>query len=73
MPFVYDLRGRLSFAVAQDAQFGPTDAQLLDPENVVLRDVNIDFDTADNEEMRFGRTSPMTWKITNNLVISVIS
>ena len=50
VPFVYDLRGRLSFAVAQDAQFGPTDAQLLDPENVVLRDVNIDFDTADNEE-----------------------
>lgn len=50
VPFVYDLRGKLSFAVAQDAQFGPTDAQLLDPANVVLRDVNIDFDTADNEE-----------------------
>ena len=50
VPFIYDLRGKLSFAVAQDAQFGPTDAQLLDPANVVLRDVNIDFDTADNEE-----------------------
>lgn len=53
VPFVYDLSDGLTFAVAQDAPFGPTTAQLLDPANVVLRDVNIGQDTADNSEDAF--------------------
>ncbi len=53
-PFIYDLSGgALTFGVAQNAQFGPTTAQLLDPANVVLRDVNIGRDIAENEEMAF--------------------
>src|SRR5690606_31838583 len=41
-PFVYDLRGgALTWGIAQDAPNGPTTEQLLDPANVVLRDVNI--------------------------------
>ena len=54
VPFIYDLSGgSLTFAVAQNAPFGPTTAQLLDPANVVLRDVNIGQDTADNSEDAF--------------------
>ncbi len=50
VPFIYDLSDGLTFAVAQNAPFGPTTQQLLDPANVVLRDVNIGQDTADNSE-----------------------
>lgn len=53
-PFIYDLSGgSLSFAIAQDQPFGPTTAQLLDPANVVLRDVNITRDIAENREDAF--------------------
>ncbi len=65
VPFVYDLRGgALTFAVAQDAEYGPTDAQLLDPANVVLRDVNIGQDTAKNEETAF--RSDFTYDLTDS-------
>ena len=54
VPIIYDLNGgALTFAVAQDTLFGPSTAQLLDPENVVLRDVNIGQDTAENSEDAF--------------------
>ena len=54
VPFIYDLSGgALTFAVAQNAAYGPTTAQLLDPANVVLRDVNIGQDTAENSEDAF--------------------
>lgn len=53
-PFIYDLTGgALTFAVAQNEPFGPTTEQLLDPANVVLRDVNIGRDRAENEELAF--------------------
>jgi TonB-dependent receptor len=53
-PFVYDLTGgSLTWAIAQDAENGPTTAQLLDPANVVLRDVNISSDRAENSETAF--------------------
>ena len=53
-PFVYDLRGgSLTWGIAQDAAGGPTTAQLLDPANVVLRDVNIGKDRAENSEDAF--------------------
>lgn len=54
VPIIYDLSGgSLAFGVAQDAPFGPTTEQLLDPANVVLRDVAISRDIAENEELAF--------------------
>lgn len=54
-PFEYDLTGgALTFGILQDAAFdGPTTAQLLDPANVVLRDVNISQNRAENSEHAF--------------------
>jgi TonB-dependent receptor len=54
-PFVYDLSGgSLTWGIEQSAAFnGPTTAQLLDPANIVLRDVNIGRDIAENSEDAF--------------------
>ena len=53
-PFIYDLTGgSLTFGIAQDAAGGPTTAQLLDPANYVLRDVNIGQDKTENTEDAF--------------------
>jgi len=53
-PFEYDLTGgSLTFGIAQDAAGGPTTAQLLDPANVMLRDVNFNRDVAENSEDAF--------------------
>ena len=53
-PFIYDLRGgALTWGIAQEAAAGPTTAQLLDPANVVLRDVNQTQDVAENAEVAF--------------------
>lgn len=54
-PFEYDLTGgSLAFAISQDPAFmGPTTDQLLDPANVVLRDVDTRNDIAENEETAF--------------------
>lgn len=54
VPFAYDLTGgSLSFGIAEGADYAPTTAQLLDPYNVVLRDVNIGRDTTENFEDAF--------------------
>ncbi|MEQ8207701.1 MAG: hypothetical protein RIA65_16115, partial [Woeseia sp.] len=53
-PFVYDLSGgSLAFGVAFDEANGPTNAQLLDPANYMLRDVNIGQDRNENSEHAF--------------------
>ena len=54
-PFIYDLTGgSLTWGIEQSAAFnGPTTEQLLDPANVVLRDVNQTQDRAENEENAF--------------------
>ena len=53
-PFIYDLTdGALTFGVAFGTEFAPTPEQLLDPANVVLRDVNIGRNTAENSEDAF--------------------
>ncbi len=53
-PFIYDLTGgALTFGVASNAEYGPSSAQLLDPANVVLRDVNIGQNRAENGEDAF--------------------
>ena len=53
-PFVYDLTGgSLTWGIAQNAEGGPSTAQLLDPANVVLRDVQQSQDRAENAEDAF--------------------
>lgn len=69
-PFVYDLRGgSLTWGIAQDAANGPTTAQLLDPANVVLRDVNISRDRAENGETAF--RADLTYDLEWSAVTSV--
>jgi len=54
VPFAYDLSGgALTFGIADGAEYAPTTEQLLDPNNVVLRDVNIGRDTTENFEDAF--------------------
>ena len=53
-PFVYDLSGgSLAFGIAEGVYGAPTVAQLLDPENYVLRDVNQGQDRNKNSEKAF--------------------
>jgi TonB-dependent receptor len=53
-PFKYDLSGgSLAFGIASDEANAPTSAQLLDPANTVLRDIEIGNSTADNSEDAF--------------------
>ncbi|MDO6488976.1 TonB-dependent receptor [Colwellia sp. 6_MG-2023] len=53
-PFQYDLTGgSLAFGIASGEANAPTTAQLLDPSNTVLRDVEIGRSTADNSEDAF--------------------
>ena len=54
-PFVYDLSGgSLTWAISQDPDLlGPTTEQLLDPANVVLRDVQQSQSVAENSEDAF--------------------
>lgn len=54
VPFEYDLTGgALTFGIAEGADLAPTAEQLLDPANVVLRDVNIGRDQVENSEDAF--------------------
>ena len=53
-PFQYDLSGgSLAFGIATGEANAPTVAQLLDPANVMLRDVNIARDKVENSEDAF--------------------
>ena len=53
-PFEYDLSGgSLAFGIASGEANAPTAEQLLDPANVVLRDVNIGRDVTENGEDAF--------------------
>lgn len=53
-PFIYDLTGgSLAFGIAFDEPNAPTTAQLLDPANYVVRDVNIAQDIVENSEDAF--------------------
>jgi TonB-dependent receptor len=54
-PFDYDLTGgSLTFGINQDPEYyGPTTEQLLDPANVVLRDVSIGNNRTENSEDAF--------------------
>ncbi|MGS2720175.1 TonB-dependent receptor [Paraglaciecola aestuariivivens] len=51
VPFIYDLSGgALTFGVAFGEEYAPTSADLVNPANVVLRDVNIGRNRAENSE-----------------------
>jgi len=50
VPFIYDLSDGLTFGIDFASPFAPTVAQLLDPANTVLDQVNRGDDTTDNEE-----------------------
>ena len=52
-PFVYDLDGALTFGIAQGLDSTPTTAELLDPADVVLRDVQQSRNVAENAETAF--------------------
>ncbi|MFC1719898.1 TonB-dependent receptor [Pseudomonadota bacterium] len=53
-PFVYDLSGgSLAWGIAQGEYGSPTVAQLLDPANYLLRDVNLSQDKLKNKEEAF--------------------
>lgn len=53
-PLAYDLSGdSLSYGIATGEANAPTTEQLLDPNNVVLRDVNIGQDITENQEDAF--------------------
>lgn len=53
-PFQYDLSGgSLAFGIASGEANAPSVAQLLDPANIMLRDVNIGRDSVENSEDAF--------------------
>ena len=53
-PFIYDLSGKsLAWGVNHDSQFGPAIADLTNPANVVLDQVQYGENTTDNEENAF--------------------
>lgn len=54
VPFIYDLTGgALTFGVDFDSKFAPTIAQLTDPNNVVLDQVDVSRDETENSENAF--------------------
>lgn len=63
-PIEFDLTGgSLTFGIAEGEANAPTTAQLLDPANYRLRDVNQTQDTAENSEdaLRFDFTYDLDW------------
>lgn len=70
VPFIYDLTGdSLAFGIDFDSPFAPTVADLLNPNNVVLDQVDISRSTTENSEDAF-RTD-FTYFIDENIVTSV--
>ena len=53
VPFVYDLTNGASFGINFDSPFAPTAADLLNPANVVLDQVDVGRNTTNNEENAF--------------------
>ena len=70
VPFIYDLTGgSLAFGIDFASPFAPTVANLLDPNNVVLDQVDVSRSTTDNSEDAFRIDS--TYFIDDNIVTSV--
>ncbi|ARD45178.1 TonB-dependent receptor [Colwellia sp. PAMC 21821] len=70
VPFIYDLTGNsLAFGIDFASPFAPTVANLLDPNNVVLDQVDISRSTTENSEDAFRIDS--TYFVDDNIVTSV--
>ena len=70
IPFEYDLTGgALAFGVAFGTPFAPSASDLLDPNNVVLRDVQIARDKVENSEDAFRAdfTYDLDWSVFTSL------
>lgn len=70
VPFIYDLTGNaLTFGIDFASPYAPTVAQLLDPNNVVLDQVDISRNETENSEDAFRIDA--TYYIDDNIVTSV--
>ncbi len=70
VPFIYDLTGdQLSFGINFDSPFAPTVAQLLDPSNVVLDQVDFSNGSTDNSD--FSMRVDSTYYIDHDIFTSV--
>ena len=70
VPFIYDLTGdSLAFGIDFASPFAPTVANLLDPNNVVLDQVDISRSTTENSEDAFRIDS--TYFVDDNIVTSI--
>ncbi len=70
VPFIYDLSGgSLSFGVNFDSPFAPSPADLTDPSNVVLDQVDVGRNTTNNEEdaLRIDFTYDLDWNGINSV------
>ncbi len=70
VPFIYDLRGnKLTFGVDFASPFAPTVADLLDPNNVVLDQVDIGRSRVENSEdaFRMDFTFDLDWKAISSI------
>ncbi len=70
VPFAYDLTGgSLAFGIAYGADHAPTVADMLNPENVVLRDVQIANDQTENTEdaLRADFTYDLYWNAISSI------
>ncbi|NMH60281.1 TonB-dependent receptor [Alteromonas ponticola] len=70
VPLAYDLSGgSLAYGIAFDSPFAPSRSDLLDPANVVLRDVNIGQDRAENQEdaLRLDFSYDLYWGLINSV------
>tara|TARA_R110001583_G_scaffold73609_5_gene204695 strand:+ start:1723 stop:4731 length:3009 start_codon:yes stop_codon:yes gene_type:complete len=70
VPFIYDLTGgSLAFGIDFDSPFAPTVADLLNPNNVVLDQVDVSRSVTENSEDAFRIDS--TYFVDDNIVTSV--
>jgi TonB-dependent receptor len=70
VPFIYDLTGNaLTFGVDFDSPYAPTVADLLNPNNVVLDQVDLSRSTVDNSDDAFRVDA--TYFIDDNIITSV--
>ncbi|WP_354668305.1 TonB-dependent receptor [Colwellia sp. E2M01] len=70
VPFEYDLTGdKLTFGIAEDSIYAPSTAELLDPSNVVLDQVDISRSSNENSDTSFRIDS--TYFIDDSIITSV--
>ncbi len=72
VPYIYDLSGdSLTFGIDFDSPFAPTVDQLLDPNNVVLDQVDVSRNSRENSEQAFRLDFNYDFSETNDYLTSV--